>query len=251
MRFLLFVTASLLVSARPAWADDQPPVGTWTLDNVCRERSPDNTTCNWSFTIAASEYHGARPPVLCQFTVRGTKERGCDKQDLGDVACADGASHYAVGGGGSNQGFVVISVVNPDENAQAYFGYSDVALNSNNGSGHIPSQDKEAYRITGNAARRRRAHVYNKRDGAVEDAATWKISSLVRVVNQEARWLNLGFTIEDDKQNKVPCNFHIEGPANTNLSTWSWYDQKCTGSEWSASMGYVNETDSGIMTLVS
>ncbi|KAK7912029.1 hypothetical protein PG985_014510 [Apiospora marii] len=269
MRFFPFVITSLLAFAHSAWADDQPPVGTWTLSNVRRSRSPDNTTCNWSFALEASEIKGARPPAQCKFEVRGTKELGCDKHDLGNVPCTDGVSHYSIGGGWSNQGFVVISIVNPDENAQAYFGYSGEALNSNNGSGPLPSQDKEAYRIASRVLRRAGVE---KSSRGVEDAAVWTISSLIRgklwqiyphslehvmvlisceVVNQEAQWINLAFTIEDDKQNKVPCNLHIEGPVNTNLSTWSWYDQTCTGSEWSVSMGYVNETDSGIMTLVS
>ncbi|KAK7993495.1 Transcriptional regulator WAR1 [Apiospora arundinis] len=258
MRFLsCFAIGSLLASVTPAWADgtDNNPVGTWTISNVRRVRSPDNTTCNWSFTLTASEVDDGQPPAQCAFTVQGTPELGCDKRDLGDAPCTDGVTQYAIGGGWSDKGFVVISIVNPDENAQAYFGYSDTALN-NRTDAPLPPQDKKAFRISSEVTSRRRHQraidLYEKRDsGKVEDATKWKISTLVRVVNQDDRWLYLGFTIEDDKQNQVPCNLHIEGPVNTNMSTWSWYDKKCIGSGWGVSMGYMNETDSGIMTLVS
>ena len=94
MRFLPLVATSLLAFAHSAWADGQPAVGTWTLSDVRRSRSPDNTTCNWSLSLEASEIKGARPPVQCKFEVRGTRELGCDKHDLGDVPCTDGVSHY-------------------------------------------------------------------------------------------------------------------------------------------------------------
>ncbi|KAK8062362.1 hypothetical protein PG997_014459 [Apiospora hydei] len=246
------VSASLCAWLGVALAEKT--IGTWTLSDVHRTRSPDNTTCNWNFTITASEIRGARPPAQCAFTVRGTKALGCDKRDLGDVTCTDGATQYDVGGGWSSQGFVVISVVNPTENAQAYFGYSDAQLN---GGGDLPAQDKDAILIgsdqTSTAASSSPSSKIVEREALpIEKAQAWTVVNLKRVVDQDRRQVIVNFTLEAENAQGVFCVLQIAGPQNTNLATWPWYDRRCKGSSgWTVSMGYVPDGDAGIITVVS
>ncbi|KAI0096002.1 hypothetical protein GGR51DRAFT_62225 [Nemania sp. FL0031] len=70
-------------------------------------------------------------PIMCGFQVVAPKGQDCGTVNFGPTQCATWHPNIYVNGGHNRQnGFMVLVIVNMDENKQAYFGLSDGALDS-------------------------------------------------------------------------------------------------------------------------
>lgn len=72
-------------------------------------------------------------------------------------------------------------------------------------------------------------------------------------------WMN--FTVQDEAQHSTHCSLMVDRPVDrpieedqgenpVDLGNWSWFNQKCSESEWSVSWGFMEAGDAGIMTVV-
>ncbi|KAI1100149.1 hypothetical protein F4804DRAFT_319801 [Jackrogersella minutella] len=128
-----FMVGSLAASVQP--------VGEWTVSDAHRTKSQNNTLCTWHFTVA--DYHAATNTSNifdCDFNVTAASGSDCGVASFQD-ACT-GNSSFAVNGGHSELGFVVVVLVNEVQGSQAYFGFSDGALDT---ASEIVQQTKPVY----------------------------------------------------------------------------------------------------------
>ncbi|KAI8958642.1 hypothetical protein F5Y11DRAFT_335566 [Daldinia sp. FL1419] len=116
------------------------PVGNWTLWNASRSRSAGNETCHWNFQFTQSEARSSNP-TICRFEVGADDGHNCDTTSFSGIACS-GTERYSVNGGHAPEGFIVMVLLDIEENVEAYFGFDDKALNSG---AHIPEQIMAAY----------------------------------------------------------------------------------------------------------
>jgi hypothetical protein len=146
----------------------------WTVSNVHRERAENNQVCQWSLLIRSSENPPAAPPVECAFNVHAVGELDCDKTSFDTVDCYNGMSSYRIGGGWSDHRFTVMSILSYGENAHAYFGFSDDALNSGD---QILDQRKSTMPL-GTQLHQQVLRRHNGR--TVENIPAWSIHDLFR-----------------------------------------------------------------------
>ncbi|KAI5924158.1 hypothetical protein F4810DRAFT_146986 [Camillea tinctor] len=233
--FLLFS----LVSASPAT--------TWTAHNVHRSKNPDQTVCTWHLEITTPSSN-----TTCHFDVHSPSGTDCGLQSLGDRNTCMGAMQSAggeagemdspliVGGGHSDQGFVVVVAVDEDRGTQAYFGFADTDLD---GAVAIPAQAASVYPVNNGG---------NTRRTATGEDMVWSVSDMYRHTDPAINAVNISFFIlEGDNPELTPCELNLAAPEGADLATWQWYDQQCEGSDYYASWGYMNAADAGIMTLVN
>lgn len=136
---MLFLHAlPILAAASFTSAAQVQAVGRWSVSDIQRHMSDDNVTCNWSLNINQLEWSGR--VTTCAFTVADHINKACDLVQFS--ALCPGESGFVVNGGHSGLGFVVLVLYNAVEDAKAYFGANDNALNFH---ADIPKQEKSAY----------------------------------------------------------------------------------------------------------
>ncbi|KAI1640558.1 hypothetical protein F4809DRAFT_662808 [Biscogniauxia mediterranea] len=253
---------------------------TWTAHDVQRSKSADATLCTWHLEI---DNDNSTSTSTCHFEVGSPAGVDCGQQPLGDRnVCAGGDGDgggglgLVVGGGHSDQGFVVVVAVDEGRGVQAYFGFADADLD---GAVAIPAQEASVYPVGSNRSdndgdngggdkegkkkmRKRLQRRWQQQqekgdaDADVDAAAVWMVSNMYRRTDPSTHAVNMSFFIHDDDDDVAhpglaSCELNLAAPAGADLATWQWYDQKCEGSDYYASWGYLPAGDAGIMTLVN
>lgn len=236
------------------------PSGTnvkWTLDDVSRERTRENKTCEWAMAISQSPPFSPPPAnstdaaVHCSFKVRVADGTDCGVAAFPRKRCSPSHHGFYVSAGHNEDGFMVVLVENLDENTMAFFGFADDVLDSGDDVPPQTSQVTESYAAmsSGTLSRRRS----NGRD--VTSAATmWTVQSMTRHISSTtAVSVHMEFNIYVGNNDPEPaaCRIGLQTPEGVDPATWSWYDKPCGGSEYRASWGYLKSSDAGILTLVS
>ena len=98
---------------------------TWTVENLSRYCSPDRTGCDYNFNLTASD---DRQPQACTIIRENVKDAPleswynipCDTDSPINVSWGYSAQF------GADHAFAVMTVVNEEERAKAYFGVADV-----------------------------------------------------------------------------------------------------------------------------
>ncbi|KAI1487288.1 hypothetical protein F5X96DRAFT_161342 [Biscogniauxia mediterranea] len=258
---------------------------TWTAHDVQRSKSADLTLCTWHLEIDGD----SNSTSTCHFEVASPAGVDCGQEPLGDHNVCTGAGALVVGGGHSDQGFVVVVAVDEARGEQAYFGFADADLDAavaipaqqasvypigsyrsgddnNNGSGAGAGDDgdgdgdgdKKGKKKNKRLQRRwQQQQQQEKEEEADVDAAAavvWMVSNMYRHTDPSTHAVNISFSIHDDdiaRPGLASCELNLAAPAGADLATWQWYDQKCEGSDYYASWGYLPAGDAGIMTLVN
>lgn len=230
-----FLFALLLVGVSHSAACQTSAVGRWNVSDIQRHMSGKKNRCDWRFKISQFEAQG--PVTDCAFTVKDTQGQACDAVQFSEQCL--GQSGFEVNGGHSGLGFMVLVLYNSREDAKAYFGASDDALNSH---ADIPYQIILAYpastmnkRWLGTGPRDKRVLATNTRSWMVQNFTrsksgcncTW---SLTDIASSSA---SLSFTIQDNTTLlQVSCDIIIE-TNNVDLETLIWPYRRCSGSEYS------------------
>lgn len=173
MKFLLLLILLVASVLSPTFAGKASDESTWTVFDVHRSRSVDNTVCNWSLQIDQSSALD-KPSTPCTFDVYAPTELGCDKNTFNNVPCS-GDKTLQISAGWSKQGFVVMNIFDVDRELQGWFGWSDTALNSN---AVIPKQTKSA--TAPENYRRSDAFKPSGQEAVLENATAWKVTGLER-----------------------------------------------------------------------
>ncbi|KAI0119259.1 hypothetical protein F4814DRAFT_458607 [Daldinia grandis] len=215
-------------------------IGNWTLSSAARLRSAGNETCDWEFLLSQSEAPSNGVPTLCQFTVTADNGHDCDTTTFSGVAC-NGTERYSVNGGHAPEGFIVMVLLDLEENVEAYFGFDDKALNKG---AHIPEQIISAYPPRTLGSPRPRGLLERpllERD----NGATWTVENMYR----ENRIL-IDMLILDGSPNGVVCQLRLQAPEDVDPKTWGFSNAKCIDNDWTVHWGYLPAQDAGVMTLV-
>ncbi|KAI1505622.1 hypothetical protein F5X99DRAFT_428741 [Biscogniauxia marginata] len=221
------------------------PVSKWTVSEVHRSKWLDNTLCAWHMVVGAPTSPDVTPPpapYVCDFDVISPAGEDCGLHPLSSHNCT-GDRALSIGGGHSDQGFVVMVLVDADEGFQAYFGFSDADLDA---AADIPAQTASARPISSRALRAR------DRDEISDEgnSTAWIVENMYRHTDPAINAVNVTFIIQDGSPDGIPCDLDLDAPEGADLATWQWYDQKCSGSDYYASWGYMTAGDAGILTLV-
>ncbi|KAI0599141.1 hypothetical protein F4775DRAFT_128518 [Biscogniauxia sp. FL1348] len=239
---------------------------TWTAHDVRRTKSADLTLCTWHLEIDMAN----STTTICHFSVPSPAGSDCGLQPLGDRnTCGPGP--LVVGGGHSDQGFVVVVAVDEGRGTQAYFGFADADLD---GAAAIPAQQASVYPVddyngSNNKMKRegdedkdgkkkeklQRRWKQQQQQEDEDEAAMWMVSNMYRHTDPSTQTINMSFLIHDAADDPSDfytlCELNLAAPAGADLATWQWYDRKCEGSDYYASWGYLPAGDAGIMTLVN
>ncbi|OTA90247.1 hypothetical protein M434DRAFT_372068 [Hypoxylon sp. CO27-5] len=146
----------------------------WTVSNASRAKSQNNTLCNWHFTVTDSNLGVDTSNIFdCNFNVTAQPGSDCGLTSFQDYCSGD--ESFTANGGHSDLGFVVIVLENRAQKSQAFFGFSDGALDT---ASEIPQQTKP---INPQAAVRRDEMVIRRDGGSNNTSATeWKVEDLFR-----------------------------------------------------------------------
>ncbi|KAI0834651.1 hypothetical protein F5Y06DRAFT_153524 [Hypoxylon sp. FL0890] len=156
-------------------AASNQPIGEWTVSNASRTKSQGNTLCTWHFTVAESTSGGHTNSIFnCDFNVTAQPGADCGLTSFQDYC--SGNESFTVNGGHSELGFVVAVLKNRVQKSQAFFGFSDDALDSGS---EISQQTKPIY--TQATVRRDGMVVLRDADRTNGSSATeWKVEDLFR-----------------------------------------------------------------------
>ncbi|KAK8112710.1 hypothetical protein PG984_013236 [Apiospora sp. TS-2023a] len=221
----------------------------WTVSNATRTRTTNNALCNWDFNITVTKLGQdtttsssssstttatmgdlGQPdgtPIQCLFTVAANATVGCDLVQFTEVPCSGtvpGSSDFVVSGGHSDQGFVVVVLREPKLDAQAYFGFSDDALNN-----HDPIKAQTAMAVTADRVAEPMGRSDQVKDGKV----------------------HMSFTLQDGSDDGAKCSVTVDVGGASDPEKAAWSHQKCDESDYTLSWGYDPNGDAGIMTVVS
>jgi hypothetical protein len=116
---------NIVEAAKP---EPQEPVDRWTVTNVTRTRSSDNTLCGWQFYVHQAS-DGNKQPSACRFNVTSPEGQDCGVASFSNLPCGWNDT-FAANGGHNANGFYVMVLVNLEAGTQGYMGYSDQALNA-------------------------------------------------------------------------------------------------------------------------
>ncbi|KAI1390824.1 uncharacterized protein F4822DRAFT_164080 [Hypoxylon trugodes] len=217
------------------------PIGEWTISDTFRVKTQDSTICNWQFHVAdSSQGSDAINAFDCEFDVTADSGTDCATKSFQTV-CSSNDS-FSINGGHSSMGFIVMVLVNVDQKSEAYFGFSDDALDSGS---EISKQTKPVYPqgVTPPSS------VSARQDGG--NTTEWTVEDLFRVIDDERRTVTVGFRIQDGSIGGSSCMLSLMPPDGVDINSWEWYNQPCEGSGYSASWGYMATGDAGIMTIVN
>ncbi|KAI1327815.1 hypothetical protein F5Y16DRAFT_420719 [Xylariaceae sp. FL0255] len=281
----------------------------WTISNATRQRQNNNTLCVWSMVITdvtsiTSDISGTssmsksssgshyRPlthsstnastttAVTCEFQIVAPDGEDCGSRSFEDVHCKEPTNtSFRMNGGHSEQGFIVMVLVDDDTHNSAFFGFSDAALDSG---AVIPPQtisvlekreshgdgmpmtmdydeddyDGDIYEDIGGLIARHDNGKSRMMPTMDEDdstpGTTWEIQDMLRILNFNTSSVLMSFSImPSDTTTVTRCDLKVDAPVGTDLNTWEWYDQQCMDGGYSVSWGYMYQNDAGIMTLIS
>ncbi|KAI2780344.1 hypothetical protein F4815DRAFT_499851 [Daldinia loculata] len=221
------------------------PVGNWTLSNAVRTRSAGNETCDWKFLLSQSEAPSNSAPTLCQFTVNADNGHDCDTATFSGVAC-NGTERYSINGGHAPEGFIVMVLLDLEENVEAYFGFDDKALNKG---AHIPEQIIAAYPPKTSGSPRARS-LLERPLLARENGTTWTVKNMYRAIIPSEHRILIDMLILDGSPNGVVCQLRLQAPEDVDPKTWGFSNAKCIDNDWTVHWGYLPAQDAGVMTLV-
>ncbi|KAI2463772.1 hypothetical protein F4781DRAFT_415446 [Annulohypoxylon bovei var. microspora] len=170
-RFLFF----LFSSATVCLAASVGPTGELTVSDARRTKLRNNTLCYWHFTVTNSSLEADTIDIFsCDFNVRAVDGADCGVASFQD-SCS-GNSSFTVNGGHSDKGFVVIVLVDKAQGSQAYFAFSDGALDT---ASNISQQTKPISPLEN--TRRRDLVVGRQENGNSTPSTTeWKVEDLFR-----------------------------------------------------------------------
>ncbi|KAK6951755.1 hypothetical protein Daesc_006278 [Daldinia eschscholtzii] len=226
--------------------DEHPqPVGNWTVSNVSRTRSAGNETCDWKFQFSQSEAPPDTPPTFCQFTVDADNGHNCDTVTFSGAAC-NGTERYSVNGGHAPEGFIVMVLLDIEENVEAYFGFDDTALNTG---AHIPEQTMNAYPPKSPSKPRAR-NVLEKPLLPRDNETTWTVKNMYRAVTPSEHRILIDMLILDGSPEGVVCQLALQAPEDADPETWGFSNANCIDNGWTVHWGYMSDQDAGVMTLV-
>ncbi|KAI1799961.1 hypothetical protein F4811DRAFT_567508 [Daldinia bambusicola] len=220
-------------------------VGNWTLSNASRTRSAGNETCDWKFVLSQSEAPPDTPPTVCRFTVDADNGHNCDTVTFSGAAC-NGTERYSVNGGHAPEGWIVMVLLDIEENVEAYFGFDDKALNAG---AHIPEQIMAAYPPKTYNGHRARG-LGEKTPFSRDDGTTWTVENMFRAVIPEENRILIDMLILDGSPDGVVCQLALQAPENADAKTWGFSNANCIDNDWTVHWGYVPDHDAGVMTLV-
>ncbi|XXH00150.1 hypothetical protein Hte_006492 [Hypoxylon texense] len=231
-----------LAGASLAAASD--PLGEWTVSDVHRAKSADKTLCDWHLAVTDA---GAPPSTfVCEFSVAAPGGQDCGASPFSAYPCS-GNGQYSINGGHSSEGFVVLTVVDPGRETQAFFGFLDSDLDD--GAADIQAQTKPVYHEFPPVNSKTKARQAQGGDGA--PAGNWTVQDMFRDVDVQEHTVTVGFRILDGTSDGAHCMLVLTPPEGANMETWEWYNKKCEESGYYASWGYLAAQDAGIMTLVN
>ncbi|KAI1214734.1 uncharacterized protein F4807DRAFT_404369 [Annulohypoxylon truncatum] len=169
-RFLSFYVGFVTVCL----AASLESTGDLSVSDVRRTKYQDNTTCTWHFTVINSTSEAGMTDIFsCNFDVRVVEGTDCGAASF-ENSCSNNSS-YTVNGGHSDQGFVVIVLVNNDQGSLAYFAFSDEDLDS---ASKVSNQTMPTYP---QATTQRRDLIVGRQDSNSTPSSTeWKIEDLFR-----------------------------------------------------------------------
>ncbi|KAI1084264.1 hypothetical protein F5B20DRAFT_576401 [Whalleya microplaca] len=242
MHLSIIIISTLLYGLGALAAD---PIATWVVSNVHRYRSREDATCHWNLRIDQQQGGQVSESEVCDFEYTAPEGQACDAVSFSSIPCSQ-TSKFKINGGSNSMGFIVLTFVNEASNALAWFGFKNDDLDRGI---DIPSQANEAYPQT------RRRSVPVIRDDSqdlVANSTQWGIQDLMRAVDSQSNTINLAFSVTSaDFKTAVPCRLVVDVPQGVDPQTYEWYAQRCQGSDFTASWGYTNSRDAGIMTIVS
>ncbi|OAA61718.1 hypothetical protein SPI_04577 [Niveomyces insectorum RCEF 264] len=141
--FLGLLQNAVLAAPSPVARTSNP--GEWTLRGFHWNCSDDKKTCVYAFSIEEDPVDGKSPgPAFCHFVVRMQENSSGAKTTFSDIPCED-LNHYRCGGSYNDNGYMVLTVDNVDENRRAYFGFRDEEIN---GGGMAGPHQSPAYIVT-------------------------------------------------------------------------------------------------------
>ncbi|GAP93222.2 hypothetical protein SAMD00023353_5900380 [Rosellinia necatrix] len=229
----------------------------WTLDEVSRKRGVRNQACRWHMVVRQSSPvsgNSTAADVTCDFQVLSERGFDCSKVPFARTRCSEeDHSSFYVSASHNDNGFVVVLVENLDEDAQAFFGFHDGALDAG---GDIAPQTSPATaspygRGSGGAAS---AAMLALDDGTEADGQAqrlWRVLNGVHQMDSVKHRVDMAFEIRTSRYATAKtCFLRVYAPRGANLAKLQFYDKKCDGTNFYVSWGYMESSDAGIMTLV-
>ncbi|KAI0884343.1 uncharacterized protein GGS22DRAFT_22307 [Annulohypoxylon maeteangense] len=170
-RFLFFAVG--FAAVRPAASLES--TGQLTVSDTRRTKLQHNTICAWHFTVINSTSGADTTDIFsCNFNVKVVEGTDCGVASF-ETSCSANSS-YTVNGGHSDQGFVVVVLVNNAENSLAYFAFSDDDLDA---ASHISNQTMPTYP---QATAQRRDLIVGRQDNgnSTPSSTAWKVEDMFR-----------------------------------------------------------------------
>lgn len=181
------------------------PLGEWTVSDVHRTKSADNTICDWHFAVtdsspatytnSSSTSGAASSTFVCEFNVTTPSGQDCGASSFSSYPCS-GNGQYTINGGHSTEGFVVITLVNPASETQAFFGFLDSDLDAPS---DIQEQTKPVYHefppVKANRIKARQSE-----GGEGTPAGNWTVEDMFRGTSLRTRLACLSSHVEFEKK---------------------------------------------------
>ncbi|CAJ2507526.1 Uu.00g087120.m01.CDS01 [Anthostomella pinea] len=257
--------SGLLAVAIPlpsADSDSDAATGQWMVSDAHRTKSSNNTVCSWHLRLsdpapAPNTPGSPTTTYTCDFTVVAPPGQDCGDRSW-TVAKCSGNNAFVINGGHSPLRFVVMVIVNAVEKSQAFFGFPDLKLDTNTTIApqivaRKPLGASSSSSSSASAAAAARAALADFHHGPRFEnttAAEWTVANMYRHSDPTTHAVNMSFGIRNGAAEPFPCYLNLQAPEGNELATWSFYDEKCNNSDWTASWGYTTAGDAGIMTLV-
>ncbi|KAI1776294.1 hypothetical protein F4818DRAFT_440661 [Hypoxylon cercidicola] len=225
------------------------PLGVWSVSDMHRAKSADGTLCDWHFTVTDSRpianYSASGPgsTFVCEFNVTAPSGQDCGASPFSSYPCS-GNSQYTINGGHSNEGFVVITLLNAVKRTQAFFGFLDSDLDA---AADIEKQTRPVY----HEFKSGKMEARQTEGGDSTPTGNWTVQDMFRDVDVQKHTVTIGFHILDGTSDGAHCMLVLTPPEGVDMDTWEWYNKQCEESGYYASWGYMAGQDAGIMTLVN
>ncbi|KAI0896086.1 hypothetical protein F4806DRAFT_496210 [Annulohypoxylon nitens] len=241
---LLFLFSAGLVAAGIATSVESS--SELSISDVRRTKVDSNATCVWHFTVINSTSDAGTNDIFsCNFDVRAVPGTDCGVASF-ESSCKSNSS-YTINGGHSDQGFVVIVLVNSAQGSMAYFAFTDDELDSGS---KISNQTQPVYPHA--LAQTGDLLVGRQDDGNNTPSSTeWKVEDMFRDVDVQKHTVTIGFRLLDGSAGGSRCKLILTPPEGADMQSWQWYNRECDGSGYFASWGYMKTGDAGVMTIVN
>ncbi|KAI1429607.1 hypothetical protein F5Y12DRAFT_796527 [Xylaria sp. FL1777] len=266
MRFLTFILIALLpllgaatpvvhtTSVAPA-----SPERKWTVQEVFRHSESDDTVCKWQMAIKESvasanstANNSTETPLQCDFEVRVAEGHDCRVDNFGPARCSQSNEDFYVSAGHNKNRFIVMVVENVGQEARAFFGFADAALDAGD---DIPPQTSDVRE--GNSDTTTTSLLAREQDDdgdADDEPRVWEILELKRTISRYNHIVDLRFEIAgtgDSGVAPVACIVTVLAPEEVvDLKKFQFYNKKSECGYY-VSWGYDEPTDAAVMTLIS